>query len=399
MNRPTSQIGKKVTLAAVSILLLFAAGAVQAKTKKQAPPANMPLVWPLPPEKPRIKYVDSIYGAANVEGTKKANFLDHLAGIQRSDFKPFFAKPFGIATDSKNRIYVSDSVQGVIFVMDRENRKVTYVGSGDRVNIAVPLGITVDSKDRLWVADAAGQHVYSFDSEGNALMSLGGPGEMKNPTDVAVDEARHRLYVTDSVGQQILVYDSETGKRIGQFGKRGPGDGQFNFPSFVALDGQGNIYISDTLNFRIQIFDPQYKFVQHFGKQGNRIGQFNRPKGIAFDSYRNLYVVDSDFCNFQIFDPKEQLLMFLGSWGPTPGHFALPAGIAIDKQNFIYVTDQVNRRVQIFQLLNGATDAPALNATKTVATQIQIKGGDASPTIGTVPQKSFSENPKEKTTP
>jgi DNA-binding beta-propeller fold protein YncE len=401
MNRKTSQIGKKATLAAISILLLFAAGPVQAKTKKLAAP-GMPvqLVWPLPPEKPRIKFVASIYGAANVEGTRKANFLDRLAGIQRANFKPYFAKPFGIATDSRNHIYVSDSVQGVIFVLDRENRKVTYVGPGSRVNLAVPLGIAVDSKDRLWVADAAGQHVYVFDSEGNALMSLGGAPEMTNPTDVALDEARHRAYVTDSVGQRILVYDSETGQPIAKFGKRGSGNGQFNFPSFVAVDGRGNIYVSDTLNFRVQVFDPQYRFVQTFGKQGNQFGQFSRPKGIAFDSYQNLYVVDSDFCNFQIFDPKEQLLMFLGGWGPMPGHFALPAGIAIDKQNFIYVTDQSNHRIQIFQLLNGTADTPAPSATgKTAASQIETKGSGASVTVGSVPQSSFTENPKEKTTP
>jgi sugar lactone lactonase YvrE len=202
------------------------------------------------------------------------------------------------------------------------------------------------------------------------------------------------------VGQQVLVYDSESGQPIAKFGKRGPGDGQFNFPSFVAVGAQGDIYISDTLNFRIQIFDPQYKFVQRFGRQGNKFGQFNRPKGIALDSYQNLYVVDSDFCNFQIFDPKERLLMFLGGWGPAPGRFALPAGIAIDKQNYIYVTDQNNRRIQIFQLLNGATDAPAPGATsKTVTSQIGPKGGDAGITVGSVPQKSFNQIQKEKTTP
>jgi len=166
------------------------------------------------------------------------------------------------------------------------------------------------------------------------------------------------------------------------------------------VGGQGNIYVSDTLNFRIQVFDPQYRFVQRFGKQGNSFGQFSRPKGIALDSYQNLYVVDSDFCNFQVFDPKNQLLMFLGGWGPTPGQFALPAGIAIDKQNFIYVTDQNNRRIQIFKLLNGATDAPAPGATsKTMTTQIETKGGDAGVSVGSVSQKSFNQTPKEKTTP
>jgi DNA-binding beta-propeller fold protein YncE len=399
MNRETSQIRMKGTVAAISLLLL-AAGAVQAKTKKEAAPSKpVQLVWPLPPEKPRIKFIGAIYGAADFEGVKKANFLDRLAGVQKTDIKPFFLKPYGIATDSKNRIYVSDSIQGLIFVFDRDNKKVTYIGKGGQVSLAVPLGMAVDSKDRLWVADAAGQHVYAFDVDSNALMALGGSGEMTNPTDVAVDEARHRLYVTDSTGQRVLVYDPESGQAIAKFGTRGPDPGQFNFPTFVAVDAQGNIYVTDTLNFRVQVFDPQYKFIQSFGQQGNRFGQFNKPKGIALDSYQNIYVVDSDFCNFQIFDQKKNLLMFLGGWGPMPGHFMLPAGIAIDRQNFIYVTDQDNHRIQIFQLLDGATDAPAPVKGKMETTKIETKGGDAGVTLGSGPQKSFSETQKEKTTP
>src|SRR5208282_2848333 len=111
MNRETSQFGKKGMVAAISVLLLFAAGPVQAKTKKPVTPSNLNLVWPLPPEQPRIKFVRSIYGAGDIEPLKKANFLDRVAGIQIKNFKPGFAKPFGVAVDSHNRIYVSDSGQ------------------------------------------------------------------------------------------------------------------------------------------------------------------------------------------------------------------------------------------------------------------------------------------------
>jgi hypothetical protein len=83
-------------VAAISALLLFAASAVQAKTKKPVAPNNLTLVWPLPPEPPRIKLIRSIYGAADVEPIKKANFPDRVAGIQIKNFKPGFAKPFGV---------------------------------------------------------------------------------------------------------------------------------------------------------------------------------------------------------------------------------------------------------------------------------------------------------------
>jgi len=362
MNRGRSQIAKKGIVAGISILLLFTAGGVQAKNKKHVAPTNLNLVWPLPPEQPRIKFVQSIYGAADVEPLKKSNFLDRVAGIQIKNIKPGFAKPFGIAVDSHNRIYVSDTGQGIVFVLDRDNKQVSFIGSSPQVRLLLPLGITVDAKDRLWVADGVGQHVYSFDGNGTVLMVLGKQGEMDNPTSVAVDDSRHRLYVTDSHAHDILVYDTESGLLIGKFGSRGTDKGYFNFPTQVTLDRQGRIYVTDTMNFRVQIFDPNYKFLDTFGKQGNRFGQFLKPKGLAFDSYQNLYVVDSDFDNFQIFDPQHRLLMFVGSVGSDPGTFWLPAGICIDRNNYIYVSDQNNRRIQIFQLLNGevppATPAP-----------------------------------------
>jgi len=389
------------TRGGAGILLLVALVSVPgAAAKQQKPGAGPPvqLVWPLPPETPRIKFVAAIYGASDVERTKKSNFLDRVAGIQKQDLKPFFTKPYGIATDSHNRIYVTDSGQGMIFVFDRDNKRVTYIGPGSQVRLRVPLGIAVDARDRIWVADGAGQHVYAFDANGNAVMALGQAGEMQNPSSVAVDEARHRLYVVDTKQHGVLVYDLDSGKSLGKFGERGLGKGQFNFPTNVAVDRAGRIYIADTMNFRIQIFDPEYKYVDTVGQRGTKLGQFQKPKGLALDTYQNLYVVDSDFDNFQIFDAQKRLLMFVGAGGQTPGTFWLPAGMHVDRNNYIYVADQNNRRIQIFQLLNGETAEPA-GVAKAAGPLPAAKGGDAGNLPGTEVQKSLAETNKEKITP
>jgi len=388
-------------IAGLSLLLLACPAVAKDAGRKKGPAKPLNLVWPLPPEKPRIKYVGSIYGAGDIEPIKKANFLDRLAGIQKKDFKLDFEKPHGVATDSRNRIYVTDSSQGMVFVLDRENKRVTFLGSGSQVSLKVPLGIAIDSKDRIWVADAAGQHVYGFDSDGNVVMALGKQDEMVNPTAVAVDEARHRLYVVDSKQHCVLVYDSESGQSLGKFGERGRGNGQFNFPTHVVVDQQGRIYVADTMNFRIQVFDPEYKLVDTIGSQGNRFGQFLKPKGLALDSYQNLYVVDSDFDNFQVFDQQKRLLMFLGRGGQTPGTFWLPAGIHIDRNNYIYVTDQNNRRIQIFQLLDGATEEPPIDK-KALSSALPIdnKGGATAITTNRDSHQQVIVNSKEeKTTP
>ena len=166
----------------VSLLaLLLPAPARAGGKRKEDAPKNINLVWPVPPDKPRIKYVGSIYGAGDVEPAKKAGFLARLAGIEKSDIKPGFVKPYGIATDSKGRIYVSDSGQGLIFVLDTKNKKVHYLGRTPQLRLVVPIGISVDSKDRVWVADPVGQHVVAFDGEGSVLMVLGKTGEMVIP--------------------------------------------------------------------------------------------------------------------------------------------------------------------------------------------------------------------------
>lgn len=371
-NRNESHV---LGLVLITLLLLpgFAYGGDKKKPAAQKTPT---LVWPLPPEKPRIKFIAAIYGAPDVEPIKKASFLDRLAGIEKREFKPTFIKPYGIATDSHNRIYVTDSGQGLVFVFDRDNKQVSYLGRSTQVRLRVPIGIAVDAKDRVWVADAVGQHVYAFDPDGTVLMALGRQGEMENPTSVAVDDARQRIYVVDSRQHQVLVYDTESGQLVSKFGERGRGDGQFNFPTNVALDREGRVYVTDTMNFRVEVFSPDGKFLTTWGEQGNRFGEFLKPKGLALDSFQNIYVVDSDFDNFQIFDQQKHLLMYLGGMGRVPGTFWLPAGIYIDRDNQIYVADQNNRRIQIFQLLDGATNEPVAPKAIASAPQPENKGGE-----------------------
>lgn len=317
------------------------------------------LVWPLPPEKPRIRFLQQIHGVSDIAAPRKSSMLERLAGVKKGDFRPYFVKPYGISTDSQGRIYVTDNGQATVFVLDRERHAVSYIGLDGQPRLQQPMGITVDAKDRVWLADAGAQRVYAFDSQLKLRAVLGKKGELMNPVGVATDLSRNRLYVADSKQHCIVVYDTETGLMAGKFGKRGFGDGEFNFPTDLTVSNDGRIYVADTMNRRIQVFDPQYKLVDKFGAEGVAWGQFHKPKSVALDRYQNIYVVDADFCNFQIFDQKKRLLMFLGEFGDAPGQFAVPKQIHIDANNFLYVVDQSNGRIQILRLLDGNTEEPA----------------------------------------
>jgi sugar lactone lactonase YvrE len=204
--------------------------------------------------------------------------------------------------------------------------------------------------DRLYVSDstAARIHVFNFAGgcEGGWVLDQG-----SRPAGIAIDATRSRLYVADAGMHQVLGF-SPHGQRVLQFGRRGGAAGEFNFPTWLAVDADGNLYVSDALNFRAQIFDPDGKLLGVLGHQGDGSGDLARPKGIGVDHHGTIYLVDALFDAVQMFDRAGRYLMVFGAGGSGPGHFSLPAGLTIDGDR-IYVADSFNRRVQIFRILGG----------------------------------------------
>jgi DNA-binding beta-propeller fold protein YncE len=348
-NLSRSARGMIAAASVVSALLaaVHAGSAFARPTKTDKTAQDSQLVWPLPPDPPRIRYLESFYGATDFR--KKSTWRRALLGPE-TDPGISLRKPYGVATDSAGRMYVSDTSQGAVFVFDPRAREVRPFATTGRVRLSTPIGLALDEKERVFVADAELNEVFCFDGDGNVLLALGRDQGMKNPTGLAIDRKRHRLYVTDSHLHQILVYSTD-GQFLARWGSRGPAQGQFNFPTNLALDTEGNVYVVDTGNFRIQVLDPEGKPLSVFGQAGDGPGSLQRPKGIAVDSEGHVYVVDAAFNNFQIFDRSGQLLLDVGAVGTGPGTFWMPAGIHIDGKDRIFVVDQLNHRVQVFQYL------------------------------------------------
>ena len=324
---------------------------VSAPTKKTGD-----LIWPLPPDKPRIKYLTSVSSSLDVEPPKKKGWLQKVINEETHQTVLGLMRPSGIAVDSKDRIYIADTNKGAVFVFDLAAKSMALLGNDGRGRLGQPFGIVIDNKDNVYVSDTGLKAVNIYDPQWSLTASLKQVGNetLVNPTGLALDEPRNRLLIVDSRGHKVFVADLA---HLGQgtaFGKRGEEDNEFNFPSYVAADKDGKIYVTDTLNFSVKIYDKDFKFLKRIGEHGNGLGMFDRPKGVTLDSEGNLYVVDMSFSNFQIFNPKGKLLMFLGGFGNEPGFFRMPSGIFIDKKNRIYVSDQANKRVQIFQFLGGS---------------------------------------------
>jgi DNA-binding beta-propeller fold protein YncE len=326
-----------------------------------APPAEKKvwnIVWPLPPDEPKIKFVEILSSNKDVE--RPGGLGDTLFG---EEIMLTLAKPYGVAVDREGRVYVSDL--GRVFVFDRKNAKFSAIGAeAGTGKLRTPIGIAIAPDGRVYVTDTATDKIFVYDSKGTFVTAIGQKEEFEAPAGLAIDEKRGRLYVADTKKHNVRAYSFD-GRLLMTIGTRGSGPEEFNFPTNVAVDSAGNLYVVDTGNFRVQAIDVEGKYLKTFGALGDKPGNFSRPKGIAIDSEDHIYVVDAAFQNVQIFDREGQLLLFFGEGGADPGQFSVPAGIFIDGQDRIYVVDSLNSRVQVFQYLGekwrqreAATPAP-----------------------------------------
>lgn len=299
------------------------------------------LVWPLPPNVPRIKYIQSIYSEDDIG--RVYTFKEKLFG---KDYLDSIARPYGISV-SGNKIYMTDLTMKGVFVFDLAAKRITMLGTEGALQ--VPASAVADRAGLVYVADVGGSKVAVYDARGTYRTAY--LLEDSRPVALAVNDSLGRLYVVDRAGNRILVLGLD-GERLLDFGGRGEADGEFNMPIAITLDRKGNVYVVDSGNFRVQIFTQDGKFISKFGSVGDHQGMFANPKGIAVDSENHIYVTDAAFSNFQIFDQQGNFLMFVGSMGPNPGQMHLPGGIAIDDTDRIYLADQFNRRIQVFQYIS-----------------------------------------------
>jgi len=373
-------------LAVVLLLALgvaFPLGASAGKKKKAdtaAPdvgPQKFPfdptkLVWPSPPNIARIHWLDYFAGtkidysqAANAK--PKATWMDRLAGGQSQTEKinpktfPFqLIGPYGIAVDSKGQVYVADQRVGAVFIFNTETHDTQLIRNGYEAHFGWINGLAIDDDDRLFVSDGKMHRVLIFNPkhEVDGQITEG----LVDPVGLAIDTENRFLYVVDTQQDQVIVYDADTLKllrRIGTGGKNHylttPGD--FGAPQGVALDGDGNVYVTDTLNNRVEIFDADGNFISLFGKHGDGPGYLARPKGIAVDGDGHIWVADQMEDRLQVFNREGQLLTYIGyGHGSLPGQFKTLAGVAIDKQNRVFTTEQEPGRLQEFRYV---TDAEA----------------------------------------
>jgi sugar lactone lactonase YvrE len=330
------------------------------------------IVWPNPPAIARIAFQD-IYTGQKIDPnlyTKKGHkstWMDRLAGTQsvdevKIDNIPFqLMRTYGVGVDSKGAVYAADQAVGAIFIFDPAKKdRVQLISNGKEANFEMIVGVALDDDDRLFVTDARLHHVLQFNPQ-HVMQAAIGTEVLVRPAGVAIDRENRFLYVADTGNDVVDVFDADNFKLLRQIGKPSrkhdqTEPGTFSLPEGVAVDKDGNVYVTDTFNNRVEVFDADGEFINSFGKNGDGPADLERPKGIAVDCDGHIWVVDAAQNPIKVFDKEGRLLIYLGGQGNYPGQFMGPWGIAIDPANRVIVSETFPGRVQVFRYI---TDAQA----------------------------------------
>ena len=337
----------------IGLALLIATGCATAPVEKKGPS----IFWPQPPDVPKITFVQSLSEPKDI-GMQRSWFKKVIEFIFGEEEPPHIVRPAGIAVDEEGGVYVADTGLQAVHYFNQNPpsyRQFFHISPTERLQN--PIGVAVDGAKQLYVSDSGLNRIFVFDPKGKRVRVIGNDEEIQRVSGIAIDRTRGVLYAVDTLGHQIVQY-TLLGEKKGSIGKRGVGEGEFNFPTYATVDSKGFLYISDSLNFRVQVFDPEGRYQAQMGSLGSTLGQFSRPKGVAVDGASNIYVVDTLFDNVQIFNTSGELLLHFGKSGIEPGTFWLPTGIAVDRKGRIYVADSYNQRVQVFQLLEEESPVP-----------------------------------------
>ncbi|MDD2714857.1 MAG: NHL repeat-containing protein [Candidatus Wallbacteria bacterium] len=203
---------------------------------------------------------------------------------------------------------------------------------------------------------------FSIFSPGRVIHSVGGRGIQNgcflNPTYLTRDKLG-RIYVSDTGNDRVQVFD-QSGSFVSQFGSFGVATdiasseneifnsgslARFNHPEGIAVATE--IFIADRENHRIVKFDRFGNMLRFFGKYGNGRNEFDTPLDLALDDQKNLYVVDSENHRLKKYDSNGYLLLKIGNYGQAPGQFIRPCSIAAADQS-LFVIDSGNHRLQKF---------------------------------------------------
>jgi len=277
--------------------------------------------------------------AVAVSGPLKPHYLFSIYGVR---------EPVGVAvTPAGDRIYVTESAgERLIRAFDGDGKELfSFAPPDTNAATRAPVYIDLDETGRVFVSDRTRHAIDIYDAGGNYQESMK-PLTEDGWSPLGVTFVGDSLYLTDvTLKKHRILKVGPDGKVALQFGREGRGGGdKLWFPNDVVVDAQGRIYVSDSNNGRVKVFDQS-------GSLLDTIPGFALPRGMAIDDQQWLYIVDTVDHSVSVLDvsgESPKALFSIGVRGMGDGEFNYPNDIAIDGNRRIYIADRVNNRVQVW---------------------------------------------------
>ncbi|HSL94818.1 MAG TPA: hypothetical protein VLA35_02710 [Thermoleophilia bacterium] len=284
---------------------------------------------------------------------------EYLYSISGPEGEDALTEPMGVDVSVDDLVYVTDTAAGAVrvYTVDGDYRfSFSEIADGKRKALRTPVYVVVSALGEVFVSDRGHRAVYVFSEEGLYLRKVA-PAEAREakewgPLAVALDED-DELWVSDvghSDRHQIIEFDRD-GDELRRFGSSGQAErvsdvpGRFLFPNGIVVRG-GFVYVADSNNQRVQVFDDDGRFDHVVQTSGI-------PRGIAMDEQGRLYVADALAHQADVYLTTGERIASFGGQGIGPGQFRYTNDVALDSHGRIFLTDRVNRRVQVWEWPEG----------------------------------------------
>ena len=275
---------------------------------------------------------------SGISGSIKPRYLFSIYGVQQ---------PLGVAVDrAGERVYVTESDgERLVRAFDADGKQLfSFAPPKSSPATRSPGYVTLDNQGQIFVSDIGRRVVDIYDEGGNFQRSLA-PVLKDGWLPLGLRHANGTLYLTDITdSKHRVVAVRPDGSASVVFGKEGREAGELWFPNSAVAGADGRVFVGDSNNGRVQIFDSA-------GQLLAIIPGFSLPRGLALDASGRLYVVDAVAQEVAVYDttkPQAELLFRFGDFGLGDGQFNYPNDIAVDVGGRIYIADRASNRVQVW---------------------------------------------------
>ncbi|HET7748211.1 MAG TPA: hypothetical protein VFK81_02445 [Terriglobales bacterium] len=279
-----------------------------------------------------------------------ADMVDAITSVVE-EHQTVLEAPRAVATDASGRVVVADPPAHAVHVLDFKGKTSFRIQGGKDRRLQTPAGVAADGLGNVYVSDSDRGMILVYDHLGRFRHYLGkikGEAYFERPAGIAVDGPSGRIYVADTARNSVFVLDLR-GAVVGSFDARrqSSAKAEFNKPTSVVF-ASGQLFVLDSFGSRVQVLDGQ----------GNLLRQVTTPNdnhsppdhtGLAIDGAGNLYVSDEVEGKVRVYSQEGKLVGVFGRPGSKTGEFGRPLGLWADARDRIYVADSNNRRIQVFQ--------------------------------------------------